>query len=165
MDAFITWFRATLELRFAAAWAANGEEDFDVFEAKRDAYFARHAEDARSSIFCDREDDDDISFLALNLESMKVAAFFAAIRHPGDRYTALTSTEKDSGHGLVPAIAYHVARMDGDWMIVGEGGYGGGAFDHERGEDFSSLAVEEVVYLDEDRLAEGSDFVGSIAVG
>jgi hypothetical protein len=65
MDAFITWFRQTLELRFAAAWAANGEEDFDVFESKRDAYFARHVEDARSSIFCDREDDDDISFLAL----------------------------------------------------------------------------------------------------
>ena len=165
MDELIIWFRETLELRFAASWAANGEEDFDVFEEKRDAYFARHAEEARSPIFCDREDDDDISFLVPNLESMKVAAFFAALRHSGDRYTALTSTETDFGRGLRPGIAYHVARVDSGWMIVGEGGYEGGVFDHERGEDFSSLAVEEVVYLDEDRLVDGSDFVGSISLG
>jgi hypothetical protein len=166
VDAFIAWFRDTLQLRFEAHWAAQGEEDYDLFVPKRDAYFARHPPEARSPTFADRDDDDDISFLAPNLVSMKVAAFFAAIRHPAERFTAYTSTERDSGHGLRPVKVYTVAKLDGEWSIVGTGGFRDGEVETEYGVSHAALPIEDVRYLDPDRLAESAaDFVGSIEIG
>ncbi len=168
MNDVLTWTEETLALRHAAMRAKMTEPDYEFFEDVLETYSERVTADARDHQLYDRDEDDgdDLSWWADQVVDLAEKVLLALLHHGDDRYTAITSTDRDYGEGRLPAWAYHVDCIDGEWRIVGQTNRYSSRTAPYAGRDHRGHPVVEARYLNAELLrSEAADFVGSIPIG
>ncbi len=168
MDDVLNWTEETLALRHAAMRAKMTEPDYEFFEDVLESYSERVTTAARDHQLYDRDEDDgdDLSWWADQVVDLAEKLLLAIVHHGADRYTAITSSDRDYGEGRLPAWAYHIDRIDGEWRIVGQTARYSRRTTPYAGRDHRDHPAASVRYFNADRLrSEVADFVGSIPIG
>ena len=161
MEDVLTWIEETLALRHAAMLAKMTEPEYDNFEYVLEEYSERVDPDAADHQLHNRDEDDaeDLSWWEDEVVDLAPKILFALLHLGENRYTAITSTDKNYDEGRLPAWDYHIERIEGEWRIIGQ-------TSPYAGRDHGSHTVVAVRYFNEDALrSEVASFVGSITIG